>query len=212
MRLKPLEVIESAASKIAPGRAPYFVEAHLVKALTLIDAEGPVGRVTLSKTLELSEGTVRTLIRHLEKGGLIRPSKSGIALTNSGKKLCSILKSRISQPAQIPKSSLTVGAFNAAVLIKDAMDSVKTGLEQRDAAIKVGASGATTLIFSKGKLNMPLVKEDIFSSAPTLRKMLVSKLNPQENDVIIIGSAEDKSTAELGALAAALETLELAKG
>jgi predicted transcriptional regulator len=210
--LKVFETLRKAATKIAPGRTPYFVEAHLVKALTFIDAEGPVGRVTLSKTLELGEGTVRTLIKHLEKEGLIKASKSGIVLTNMGRKLCSTLRSSISQPMHIPESSLTLGTFNVAVLIKGAADAIKTGLEQRDAAIKVGASGATTLIFSKGKLNMPLVEEDTFSSAPTLRKLLVSKLNPEENDVIIIGSAEDKSTAELGAVAAALETIETAKG
>jgi hypothetical protein len=152
------------------------------------------------------------LIKHLEKEGLINASKSGIVLTDLGKKVCSVLKSRISQPTHIPKSSLTVGAVNLAVIIKDTANAVKAGLEQRDAAIKVGALGATTLIFSKGKLSMPLVEEDIFSRAPTLRKMLVSKLNPQENDVIIIGSAENESMAELGAVAAALETLEVAKG
>jgi DNA-binding CsgD family transcriptional regulator len=38
--------------------------------------------------------------------------------------------------------------------------------------------------------------------------MIISKLTPKEDDIVVIGSAGDKSTAELGAIAAALETLK----
>jgi len=207
--MKPSGILERAAAKLAPGRAPYFVEAHLVKALLTIDAEGPVGRVKLSKTLGLGEGATRTLIKHVENQRLIKTSRAGIVLTNSGKRLASNLKSRIGREVEIPKSSLTVGPFNVAILVKNAADAIKGGLEQRDAAIKVGALGATTLIFTRGGLNMPLVNEDIFRDLPAIREALVSELSPQENDVIIIGSANDKSTAELGAIAATLGTLKV---
>ena len=201
-------ILERATAKLAPGRAPFFIEAHLVKALMMIDSEGPVGRVKLSKTLGLGEGTIRTLIKHLENEKLIEISKAGIALTSSGKKLTANLKSRISKEIEIPRSSLTVGPFNVAILIKNAAGAIKGGVEQRDAAIKIGALGATTLIYSRDRLNMPIVDEDVFRHVPTVCEALISKLKPQENDVIIIGSANDKSTAELGAIAAALETLK----
>jgi predicted transcriptional regulator len=201
-------VLERAAAKLAPGRAPYFIEAHLVKALMTIDDEGTVGRVKLSKTLGLGEGTIRTLIRHLENEKLIKISKAGIALTSLGKKLTIDLKSRISKGIEVPRSSLTVGPFSVAILVKNAADAVRSGVEQRDAAIKIGALGATTLIYRHGRLSMPIVDEDIFRHAPTVREALISKFKPQENDVIIIGSADDKSTAGLGAIAATLETLK----
>jgi len=206
---KQLGTLERVAAKLAPGRAPYFIEAHLVKALVTIDSEGPVGRVKLSKTLGLGEGTVRTLIKHLENEGLIKTSKAGIILTNSGKKIASNIKSKISRQIEVPRNPLTVGPFNIAVLIKNVSKAIKGGVEQRDAAIKVGALGATTLIYSRGKLNMPLVDEDIFRDAPAFHEALISRFKPQENDVIIIGSANDKLTAELGALAATLETLKI---
>jgi len=206
---KLVGILERATAKLAPGRAPYFIEAHLLKALMTIDAEGPVGRVKLSKTLGLGEGTIRTLIKHLENEGLIKTSQAGLSLTSSGKKFSANLKSRISETIEIPQSSLTVGPFNMAVLIKNAANAIKGGLEQRDAAIKVGATGATTLIFRKSRLNMPLVEEDIFRDVPTIRAELISKLKPHENDVVIVGSANDKLTAELGAIAATLETLKV---
>lgn len=210
--MKPLAIIERAASKIAPGRAPHFIEAHLVKTLMLIDTEGPIGRMKLSRSLELGEGTTRTLTRHLEKEGLIKSSRAGISLTNSGKRFYSNLRSTIAVVADIPQSSLTVAPFNVAILVKDSAGAVGSGLEQRDAAIMIGATGATTLVFSHGKLKMPLVDEAVFREASTICKELICKLKPQEDDVIIIGSAGDKLTAELGAIAATVETLRIASG
>ena len=55
---------------------------------------------------------------------------------------------------------------------------------------------------------MPLVNEDVFRDVPQVRERLMSELKPGENDVIVIGSAHDKLTAEFGAIAAALETLK----
>ncbi|MCD6431747.1 hypothetical protein J7L33_03465 [Candidatus Bathyarchaeota archaeon] len=206
-----MRTLGKVASKLAPGRAPYFIEAHLVKALKIVDSEGPVGRVRLSKILGLGEGAVRTLVKHLKNEGLIKISRTGIILTDSGKKLSSFLNSRISSETEVPQSSLTVGPFNIAVLVKNVADAIKYGLEQRDAAIKVGASGATTLIFSHGGLVMPGAEgEDVFKNIPAIRDVLISKLKPCEGDVVIIGSGNDRLTAELGAIAAALETLKSA--
>ncbi len=202
-----LQAIEDAAIKIAPGKAPYFIEAHIVKALMIISRK-PVGRVNLAKTLGLGEGSIRTLVKHLEKAGIIETSREGIVLTRSGQRLVSKMKSRISEIIDVPKSALTVGAFNVAVLVRGVADSVKAGLEQRDAAIKVGAQGATTLICSNGRLSMPLINEDVFIELPKVREMIISKLTPREDDIVVIGSAGDKLTAELGAIAAALETLK----
>lgn len=209
--MKLLQVIEDAASKIAPGRAPYFIEPHVVKALTTIDRQGPLGRTKLAKTLGLGEGSIRTLIRHLDKEGLIEVTREGIVLTSSGASLVASMRSSLSQSIKIPKGALTVGAFNMAILVKDAAGGVRTGLEQRDAAIKVGALGATTLIFSNGRLTMPSVDEDIFRDSPRIREIIVSQLKPQEKDVTLIGSANDMLTAEFGAIAAALETLKMRK-
>jgi predicted transcriptional regulator len=204
---KTLASIEKVAGKIAPGKAPYFIEAHIVKALMIIGRK-PVGRVNLAKALGLGEGSIRTLIKHLEKAGLIETSREGMVLTGSGQELVSTVKSRISEIIDIPKSALTVDAFNVALAVRGAADSVKAGLEQRDVAIKVGAQGATTLIFSDGRLSMPSTNEDVFKKLPKIRDTIISKLKPKEDDIVVIGSARDELTAELGAIAAALETLK----
>jgi len=140
--------------------------------------------------------------------GLLKFQKPASLFQISDKKTFSDLKSRISEGIEVPKTPLTVGPFNVAVLVRNAADSVKYGIEQRDAAIRAGALGATTLIFRQNRLVMPGIKEDVFQNVRPTLDMLVSAFKPSENDVIIIGSATDKRTAELGAKTAALELLK----
>ena len=201
-------VITRVTRKIAPGRAPSFTEAHVIKALETIGTRKIVGRIRLSKELGLGEGTARTLVKHLKKEEIVEVSRKGIVLSESGKELFSKLISHISEGVEIPPSPLTVGSHNVAVLVRNVGHTVKYGLEQRDAAIRAGASGATTLVFSRNKLSMPGVEEDVLKDVSSIHDILMSKLRPKENDVIIIGSAEDKKTAELGAKTAAFELLK----
>ena len=209
--MESLKVIEKVARKLAPGRSPTFSEVHIIKALETINVEEAVGRIKLSKTLELGEGATRTLVKHLRNEGIIEISRSGIVLSDAGRRLLSALRSKIGREMEVPKSSLTVGSFNVAVLIRDEADMVTYGLEQRDAAIKAGASGATTLVFSHNRLAMPGISEDVFQNIESIHDMLISRLKPEENDVIIIGSADDRLTAEFGAKAAVLELLKSKK-
>jgi predicted transcriptional regulator len=206
--LKLLEVIERVTRKIAPGPAPAFNEAHVVKALEVIGNYGVVGRIRLSKELGLGEGTTRTLLKHLKKEGITRSSRSGISLSEEGERLFSNLRSKLSEGVEVPSSRLTVGSFNIAILVRDSAQAVKSGMEQRDVAIKSGASGATTLVFSSNKLSMPTREEDISESMPSLHNQLVTKFKPKENDVIIVGSGENRKLAEIGAKMAALKLLK----
>jgi len=203
-----LEIIERVTGKIAPGPSPIFTEAHVIKALEEISAQKSVGRLKLSKELQLGEGAARTLVKHLKNEGLIEISKLGITLSEHGRKLVSSLRTVTSEAVEVPSSSVTVGPFNVAVLVKGMADVVKYGLEQRDVAIMAGAKGATTLIFYKNKLTMPNVKEDVFKGKVTIRDFLLSRLSPKEGDVIIIGSADEKIRAEFGAKMAALQLLK----
>ncbi|MFQ5758846.1 MAG: DUF4443 domain-containing protein [Candidatus Bathyarchaeia archaeon] len=212
MKTKFLEVIEKVSGKLAPGRTPTFAEAHIVKAIETLGAGEPVGRIRLSKILGLGEGETRTLVRHLRNEGVIEVSRAGIVLSKLGKKILSDLRSKVSEEVEVPDSSLTVGPYNAAVLTKNVADFVKYGLEQRDAAIKAGAQGATTLIFRNDRLTMPGVSEDVFQNIQPIHNMLIAKLKPEENDVIIIGSAVDKRTAGFAAKTAALKLLKSKSG
>jgi len=206
--LRLLEVIERVTRKIAPGPAPSFNEAHVVKALEIIGKSGTVGRIRLSKEVGLGEGTTRTLLKHLKNEGITQSSRSGISFSETGKKLFSDLRSKVSEGVDVASSPLTVGSFNIAVLVRDSAQAVGSGMEQRDTAIKSGASGATTLVFSGNKLSMPACVNDISESTSSLHDEIVTKLNPNENDVIIVGSGENRKLAEIGAKMAAIKLLK----
>ena len=206
--LRLVEVIERVTRKIAPGPAPSFNEAHVVKALEIIGKCGIVGRIRLSKELGLGEGTTRTLLKHLKNEGITRSSRSGISFSEEGKKLFSDLRSKLSEGVEVPSSPLTVGPFNIAILVRDSAQAVGSGMEQRDIAIKSGASGATTLVFSGNKLSMPTGEQNVSECLPMLHDELVTKINPKENDVIIVGSGENRKLAEIGAKMAAIKLLK----
>ena len=205
--MKVLEVVDRVAAKIAPGRQPSFAAAHVVKALEDIGDSGTMGRLNLSKDLCLGEGETRTLVRHLKNEGLIEISRLGISLSATGKKLVTSLRTLLSEQTEIPPTSLAVGPFNIAVRVAGMKGSVKYGLEQRDAAVRAGASGATTLIFTKMGLVIPGTEEKVPESDSPIAASL-SKLSLNEDDVIIIGSANEKIEAELGVKTAALELLK----
>jgi hypothetical protein len=209
--LRLLEVIEDVTHKIAPGPAPSFNEAHVVRALEIIGKYGTVGRIRISKELGLGEGTTRTLLKHLKRENMTCSSRSGISFSEEGKKLFSDLRSKFSEGVEVPSSPLTVGAFNIAILVRDSAQAVGSGIEQRDIAIKSGASGATTLIFSGNKLSMPKCVDDVSESMPKLHEKLIKKLNPNQNDVIIVGSGEKRELAEMGAKMAAIKLLKTTK-
>jgi len=186
-----------------------FTLFHVIEALEVIGDEGSIGRVKLAKKLCLGEGATRTLLKHLKENKLIvvHPT-SGCRLTETGKKLYRTIKSNLSRVIEIPKTSLSIGKYNAAILVRNAGKVVGYGLEQRDAAIKAGGVGATTLIYSDGKFVMPGFEAEDCIRDDEISKLLISTLQPSNGDVVIIGGGLDRYTARMATKMAAIETLK----
>ena len=131
---------------------------------------------------------------------MIKKSNAGTILSEEGERIISQILQHIPKETIIPKSSLTVGKFNYAVLVKNIANSIRSGIEQRDIAIKSGAMGATTLIFKDGKFLVPKTNFNALAEESRIQKVLVRKLRPNDNDVIIIGSDNtNKQNAEIAA-------------
>ena len=178
------------------GPLPRFAEFHVRRALELIAEHEKIGRKQLVKELGIGEGSVRTILNQLKRRELITSSRGGHALTPKGKRF-------LGKPfefVQIDAGDLTVGEVDVATIVRGAARKVKRGIEQRDEAIKVGAAGATVLIFRKGKFQFP---HGFLKIGKELNNTLTKIFKPREGDVIIIGSAQDAVKAETGARAAA---------
>jgi DNA-binding MarR family transcriptional regulator len=196
------QILEKITGEKAPGPSPTFSIFHMLRALELV-AEKAIGRSKLAEELGVGEGAVRTMVKRLRDAGLVTTSKLGCALTSKGLKLWNEYKTVFRRKVEIGKSELTLADYNFAILVKNYGHRVKSGMEQRDAAIMVGARGATTIMFKGGRLIIPSVSDNTTKNFPKATNQIIRLLNPEENDVIIIGSADSLGKAEYGALAAA---------
>ena len=197
------EYLMNLSAQKAPGPQPSFSVFDLVTAIELIAKEGPIGRGRLAEELDLGGGAIRTLIKRLMESGLIDTSKLGCSLTEKGSKIWNEIREIIPQRVRLLENDLTFAVYNVAVLVKGRADRVRDGLEQRDATVAAGAKGATTLIFKDKKLIVPHVSQDLAMDFPEAFKQITEKMRIEENDVIVIGSADAPKRADYGALAAA---------
>lgn len=193
--------LEKLTREKAPGPNPSFSSFHFLLAMELI-AKEPIGRNKMAHELGIGEGATRTLIRRLKEEDLASISKAGCALTKKGMELWEEYTSNIKK-ARIEKNELTFAECSFAVLVKRSGHKVRTGMEQRDAAIVAGARGATTILFKKGLLVFPAVERNVKRDFPKASDQIVRLLKPQEDDTIIVVSSDDPAKAEHGALAAA---------
>ncbi|MFQ5712284.1 MAG: DUF4443 domain-containing protein [Candidatus Geothermarchaeales archaeon] len=206
--VEAVKILRELAKQKEAGPSPSFTEYHLSKALEIIGGKGPIGRIKLSEKLKLGKGATRTLIAHLQMASLVKTSKSGCVLTEKGLAILNELKSKLLSKVSVPSSSMTVGTHNLGIHVRDAGHKVRYGIEQRDAAVRAGAIGATTTIFRDGKLFMPPISRTTTEDWPKIVTQLLEIFHPEENDVIIVCGADTEERAEDGALAAAWTLLE----
>jgi len=205
MKLK--KILERLVQEKAPGPSPAFTVFDIIRVLSRI-AKGPIGRVKLAKELKIGEGTMRTIISRLKEAELIEISKYGCFLTKKGEKTWKEIKGVFRKMVVLRKNEFSFAPYTMAILVKEKMDMIKAGMEQRDAAIMAGAKSATTIVMKNGKLIVPAISENMKEDYPLAYKQIMEHLEPEEKDVIIIGSAETLEKAEYGTLAAAWTLVE----
>ena len=193
--------IESFARPKGPGPSTTFSIFHIFYALELM-AEKPIGRTKLAEKLNIGEGAIRTIISRLKDAGLIVTSKEGCNLTDKGlnvwEKFAEVFPKRI----KIKKTPLTTSEYNYAFLVKNKGHKVKSGIDQRDAAIMGGARRAVAIVFKNGRLMIESCSNSIEKDFPEAANRILKDLKPEDNDVIIIAGADNLLKAKRGAFAA----------
>ena len=195
----------SSLDKHEPGPSPGYGKAHALLAFITIAGAGAIGRQALARNSGLGEGSIRTVLKRFRRERYVTADASGCHLTDSGKRLYRSISSRLTPVLPLEASNLVVGRFQVAVLVRSATDSVGSGIDQRDSAVRLGAEGATTYLIRSEKFAIPGGSADCEKDFPgkawsTLRGVL----KPNNGDVVILCGARDEGTAKLGALAAAL--------
>lgn len=193
--------IESLASPKGPGPSTTFSMFHIFYALELM-AEKPIGRTKLAEKLNVGDGAIRTIISRLKDAGLIVTSKEGCNLTDKGLSVWKNFAEVFPKRVVIEKTPLTTSAYNYAFLVKNRGHKVKSGIDQRDAAIMGGARRAVVIVSKKGHLVIESVSNSIEKDFPEAANKILKGLKPEDNDVIIIAGADDPIKAKRGAFAA----------
>ena len=189
------------------GPPTHFHPWHLIIAFhTFCQSTSPIGRYQLGTNLGIGDGSIRSLIRFLRNQELIEPvSRQGHQLSLRGKLYCKDLTQRLVKTEELPPSSYTIDSHNFGCHLRRLAHLVTDGVEQRDAAMKAGASGATTFIQDSDQDTIIMAKNHRIQ-----KKYLTIVLAPFEigiNDVLIVGSSSNNLTAQLGAFAATLTLL-----
>ena len=193
--------IHQIAGKKAPGPSTTFTVFHIFYALKLI-AQKPLGRNKLAEKLEVGDGAVRTIISRLKEEDLIETSKQGCNLTRKGLDIWKQFEEIFPKQMALPRSDLSSSEFNYAFLVKNCGQKVKSGINQRDAAIFAGALNALVIVYRNGHLCIESVSSRIEQDYPIVASQIINELKPEENDVIIVAGADSLLRAKRGVFAA----------
>ncbi|MFW9819603.1 MAG: DUF4443 domain-containing protein [Candidatus Thorarchaeota archaeon] len=211
----------------SPTIKPSFELVHVILALFLFEEnkEG-IGRYRLQKELSIGSGTAKSLIKKvnedlnfikvLTEDNVIK----GHILTDIGLEFVKKIKQKIFLVEKGDSSAMreiiieSVGKDSYFCFVRNAIDKITYGIEQRDAAIKIGGDGATCLLYNGENLIFPSYflstnKTEHFAVEDSIFKYISSVMQNKgaqlkKNDVIIIGLGDNLENARLAAVNAAL--------
>jgi hypothetical protein len=196
-------------SEPADGRvAPVFKPHQAAVALIMIGREQPLGRYELCDKMSIGEGSARTLLKRLTEADYIEPEgKQGQKLTSSGQRLFDEIIQDVPIGLLLDIRQLVMYEYAFANLVKAKASKVTDGVRQRDEAIiqgGYGKAGASTLIQKNVRLVMPPDDFHILLAYEDETLLIIESLRPENNDVIVIGSADDPNLAREVSMAAVM--------
>jgi predicted transcriptional regulator len=196
-------------SEPADGRvAPAFKPHQAAVALIMIGREQPLGRYELCDKMSIGEGSARTLLKRLTESDYIEPEgKQGQRLTISGQRLFDEIIRDVPRGLMLDVKQLVMYDYAYANLVKGRASLVTDGVRQRDEAIiqgGYGKAGASTLVQKNVRLVMPPDDFHILLAYEAETVLIIESLRPEDNDVIIIGSADEPNLAREVSMAAVM--------
>ncbi len=187
----------------APQYGPMFrfTDASVYWSLYVLSDGKRMGRKRLAEESGVGEGSMRRILDSLKENNFVEIKQTGITITKAGLAYLSELPIRV---IEIDASKIVLGDYSQAIMVKGASRLIDNGLQQRDAGIRAGALGCTTLVMRDGELILP-PSWSIDENEPEVAEHIKEVSNMVDDDIIIIGSADNKISAINAALSAAFE-------
>lgn len=178
-----------------------FNDANVYWSLHLLSDGRRMGRKRLADEVGVGEGSMRRIIDTLKEWDFINIKQTGITITKAG---LSFLDQLPLRPVNIFVEGSVAGACQQGVLVLGGADKVVNGMEQRDAGIKVGADGCTTIVIRDGILMIP-PDWNMDDKTPELAYKIRKEIGMTQSDALIIGGGETPALATEAAITAALQ-------
>jgi hypothetical protein len=178
-----------------------FDDTNVYWTLHLLSGGKRMGRKTLAELVGIGEGSMRRILDTLKEWEMISVRQTGITITKTGSGFLNEIPMRV---LDLNVGDTVLGSYQQAVKVYGVASKIENGMQQRDAGIKVGAAGCTTIIFRNGTLMMP-PDWDLDKERPEIAEKIRKNIGLGINDVIIVGGADDVHSATNAALAAAFE-------
>lgn len=175
---------------------------HVAKLLLVLE-DKIVSRKELAKKLQLGEGSIRTILRKLRKQNIVEVLRAGCRLTERGKHVLKELRTHLPVIREITLKWLP-WSKQIGILVKNVAKEIKSGIDERDLAIKYGADGLIVLVCYNSKLVIPSLENESIDYLRELKKNVQEVFRPEDGDVVIVSGASHTNKAELSALACAL--------
>jgi hypothetical protein len=158
--------------------------------------------------LSVGEGSARTLLKRLTEANYIAPEgKQGQRLTSKGRALFDTISRDVPLGLFLDVPELVMHEVAYGNLVSKKGDSVRDGIRQRDEAIiqaGYGKAGATSLVMKDGILVMPPGDFYPLTDYETETLLILDSLRPEENDAVVLGSADDPNVAREVSMAAVM--------
>jgi hypothetical protein len=178
-----------------------FGDTNVYWALHMLSDGKRMGRKVLADLVGVGEGSMRRILDTLKGWEMITVKQTGITITKTGLGFLNELPLKV---IDLKVGDIVLGKYQQAVKVYGVSSKIENGMQQRDAGIRVGAAGCTTIVIRRGTLMMP-PDWDLDRERPELAERIRKVIGLSPNDVIIVGGADDPHSAINAALAAAFE-------
>ncbi len=187
----------------APQFGPMFRfnDANVYWTMYILSNGKRIGRKRLADEVGIGEGSMRRILDTLQDWDYISIKQTGIMITKAGQ---TFLNQIPIQPVDIFLEGSVIGQEQQGVIVKGVANKVNNGMEQRDAGIKVGAEGCTTIVYRDGALCIP-PDWNLDTERPDVAKKIRDEYGMKPEDAMIIAGGNTKQSAIVAAVSAALE-------
>lgn len=178
-----------------------FTDANVYYALYILSDGKRVGRKKLAEEAGVGEGSMRRILDKFREWNFVQIKQTGISITKAGLVFLDQIPVRL---IDIDLQGSAVGDFTQGVIVYGVASKIVNGMQQRDAGIKAGAEGCTTIVIREGKLMIP-PDWNMDEQTPELSYKIRKDTGITADDVIIVGGGSTKVAAVEAALNAAFE-------